>query len=174
MSCSDKTPDLTVVFATHNGAATLRRTLDSFAGLPAPAGGWKLVVADNASSDETPQILEDYKARLPLSVLPVPARGKNRALHAAVALFEGPLIVFTDDDVVAEPDWLLRLAEAAAAHPDYDIFGGRIAPIWPVEPPAWLAQAVPLPILYAVIGETEAREGPINPGMIWGPNMAGR
>lgn len=163
---------LTVTLATHNGAETLPTTLEAFTHLEEPEGGWKLIVVDNASTDGTAKILAAYGDRLPLTILNQPERGKNRALNLAIPHFEGDLVVFTDDDVVPETDWLVQLQKAADTHPDFDIFGGRIAPKWPYDPPDWLDQAVPLTIAFGLLGEKEAPEGPLNPGLIWGANMA--
>ncbi len=52
--------------------------------------------------------------------------GKSRALNAALRIAQGKLMVFTDDDVVPQPDWLSQLYSAAQRYPDVNIFGGQI------------------------------------------------
>lgn len=164
---------LTVLIATFNGAETLPTTLESFTRLELPEGGWKLIVVDNASTDDSAQILERYKGRLPLQVLHQPRPGKNAALNMALPHVDGELIVFTDDDVVPGRDWLRRLQEAAAAHPDFAIFGGRIIPRWPKQPSDWFLEEVPLAMAYAVT-TPEWTDGPISAGNVWGGNMCVR
>ncbi|MBP6035789.1 MAG: glycosyltransferase family 2 protein [Azonexus sp.] len=110
-------PALTVIAATHNGEPTLRRMLDSLLALEAPAGGWQLIFVDNASSDRTAAILGECRAKLPLTVLAEPGRGKNRALYRALQEPLGELVVFTDDDNLADPRWLIELQDCAAHHP---------------------------------------------------------
>jgi GT2 family glycosyltransferase len=50
------------------------------------------------------------------------------------------------------------------------VFGGAILPEWPVEPPQWILDSVPLSTVYAVT-DPDWEEGPIEPTCIWGPNM---
>ena len=165
-----------VLFSSHDGASTLPRMLDRCVSLSPVAGGFRIVAVDNASTDGTPGILDRYRSSLPLTVLAEPRKGKNRALNRALAYVmptagAGDLIVFTDDDVLPEPDWLARLDEAARARPDHDIFGGTIRPHWPaMPPPAWIAEwRVPVGEMYSV---TAQETGPVDASFVWGPNMA--
>lgn len=161
---------LTVLIATHNGAETLPRVLDAYTQLDGPPGGWKLVVVDNGSDDDTAAIVASFAARLPLLLIHEPRRGKNRALNRGLRELEGDLAVFSDDDSLPAPDWLLRLRAAAAAHPAYGIFGGAIVPRWDAPPGDWVP-ASRADALYAV-SDTAAVPGPCEPTRVWGPNMA--
>jgi len=162
---------LTVVIATHNGALTLPRVLDAYTRLDSVDGGWKVVIVDNASTDGTEGIIRAYAAKLPITYLFEPRRGKNVALNSAIALFEGDLVVFSDDDAIPQSTWLKRLKGCADENTDFDIFGGAIRPMWEVEPPDWVYRLVPLSLTYAIT-DANLANGPISPGLIWGPNMA--
>src|SRR5687768_1886205 len=163
-------PSVTVFFATRNRAQALPRVLAAFAELASPPGGWKLVAVDNGSSDSTAEVLRGFAGRLPLTALSCPAPGKNRALNLALPELRGDLAVFTDDDVLPDADWLLRLHAAAAAHPEADLFGGTVLPDWPSPPPEWLSeQAVEFSVLYA---QQRRPSGPCGFADIFGPNMA--
>lgn len=164
---------LTVLIATHNRANTLTRVLDSFCLITPPPGGWGVVVVDNASNDRSREILESYTNRLPLRVISEPRRGKNRALNTGLEFVEGDLVVFTDDDVIPERDWLIKLRRAADEQPRYSMFGGRIEAIWPYEPAEWIFRLVPLDSTYTVT-PADLEDGPCSPSLIWGPNMAVR
>ena len=164
---------ITVVFATHNGSETLKKTLESMEQLVAPGGGWKLIAVDNASTDNTADIIESFSNKLPLLILYQPRRGKNVSLNMAISYFEGDLIVFTDDDVIPMPNWLVAYEELAKAHPECTVFGGQIVPHWPGHPPEEIMNAIPLGAAYAVHPQNML-DGPVNTGMIWGPNMAVR
>jgi glycosyltransferase involved in cell wall biosynthesis len=163
--------------ASFNGAATLPAVLDAYCALQPPAGGWQLLVIDNGSTDATQEVLARYTLRLPMQTLYEPRRGKNAALNAglrrALANSATELLVFTDDDAKPDPDWLLRLAECAQAHPDYAVFGGSIVPDWSSPPPEWVLRLVPLGLTYGITAANQA-EGPVFPGLIWGANMAVR
>ena len=162
---------LTVVFSSFNGERTLETTLSAFCQLLAPAEGWKLIAVDNGSADRTMEILQTFAHRLPMQVLSVSSRGKNFALNEAIDHAVGDLVVFTDDDVVPDPDWLCELQDCARAHPECGIFGGPIVPRWPRPPEAWTLKDVPLGMVYAS-SDPGLKEGPVDVGFIWGPNMA--
>jgi glycosyltransferase involved in cell wall biosynthesis len=168
---------LTVTLATRDRADRLAPMLGAFARLVAPAGGWTLVIVDNGSKDHTADLLRRYRSILPLVVIEEPVAGKSRALNRAIGLCngepgKGELVVVTDDDVLPEPDWLIRYAEAAARHPEAAIFGGAVLPEWPQAPPAWLGAArINLAMLFALVNRPS---GPCDFGAIFGPNMAVR
>ena len=164
---------LTVVFASHNGADTLPTMLDSLTRLEVPRGGWKLVAVDNASTDATPEILAQFADRLPLQVLSHSELGKSRALNRGLDGIEGELVVFTDDDVAVRPDWLKRYRWLGKRAPGFFVFGGRIAPRWPVPVRSAILEGIPLAPAYAVHPDGVGA-GPVKPIMIWGGNMAMR
>jgi glycosyltransferase involved in cell wall biosynthesis len=163
---------LTVVFATRDRADALPRVLDAFAALLPPPGGWRLVVVDNGSADGTARVLEANAARLPLVAEHEPVPGKNRALNRGLGRIEGGLAVLTDDDVLPDRDWLVRMARAAADHPGATMLAGAIRPEWPGPLPSWLDPArLDFGVLYS---ELSLPAGPCGPDHVWGPNMAVR
>ena len=161
---------LTVVLSTFNGSATLPRMLEALGRLTQPSTGVEFIAVDNGSTDRTRAIIEQACASLPLRVLQQPLRGKNRALNLALSAAEGDLLVFTDDDTLPAPDWLLRLQQAAATESEFDIFGGAIRPDWPCPVPSWIQNGVPLGLTYGATRPEQAR-GEVFPGLIWGANM---
>jgi GT2 family glycosyltransferase len=129
---------ISVIMATHNGAATLPLTLDAFKALGLPASAVEIIAVDNASSDGTRAVLARYRDVLPLTVLVEPCRGKSFALNRALDAARGELIVFADDDILPEPQWLDAYREAAARLPAVDLFAGQVRHHWQKPPPRWL------------------------------------
>ena len=164
---------LTVLLATHNGASTLPRTLDAFRALQPPLGGHHFLIVDNASNDHTADILRQHGAGLPLQVLYCAERGKNKALNQGISSVQGDLVVFTDDDVLPQQDWLVKMAFAAAEHADFAIFGGHIVGDWPADIPEWIPRLVNLSATFGIT-PLELESGPIEAGQAWGANMAVR
>lgn len=162
---------LTVLFATWNRSAILRGVLEAYCKVEPPAGGWSLVIIDNASRDDTQTVIAEYLARLPITVLVETQPGKNAALNTGLAAAQGDLYVFTDDDVFPNQDWLCALRSAADARPDYNIFGGRILPRWEVPPPQWILDWVDLGPVFTLT-DPAWQEGPMEPWHVFGPNMA--
>jgi glycosyltransferase involved in cell wall biosynthesis len=163
---------LTVLLATRNRAQILREVLEAYCHLQVPISGWKVVVVDNASTDQTQEILASLSSRLPLRSVREPRVGKNFALNTGLNYVEGDLVVLTDDDVFPAPEWLISLRKAADEQPDFAMFGGVVLARWAVSPPAWVPW-VDIGAVYT-ISKSSLREGPIEPHDIFGPNMAVR
>ncbi len=168
---------LTVLMATYNGAGTLPQVLRAYMALRPPVGGWRLVIADNGSTDATAQVIAAFRGRLPLSYLCVARRGRSPALNGAVehALRSNgdgsELFVFADDDAMPASDWLCRLQDCARAHPGYALFGGAIVPAWREQAADWLLRLTPVGLTWGITSPA-LRDAPIYPGLVWGANMA--
>jgi glycosyltransferase involved in cell wall biosynthesis len=163
---------LTVLIATYNGAKTLTEVLSAYCALEPPDGGWKLVTVDNGSTDHTKEVIAAFRHRLPLTYLCEPKKGKNTALNTGLSSIEGDLVVLTDDDVLPRTDWLRHLRLAANSQPLHAIFGGPILPKWELPPEDWLVTWVPKGPTFSLLNSFD--EGPINPRLIFGGNMAVR
>ncbi len=64
------------------------------------------------------------------------ARGLSSARNTGVAATSADVVVFIDDDAVAEPGWLAALL-APFDDPTVAAVGGRIEPNWPSTRPRW-------------------------------------
>ena len=164
-----------LLFASHNGASrSLKQMLAQLPSVKAPNESLRVVAVDSASTDDTLNLL-DRSDDVFDQVLSTKQRGKNTALNLALdtvidELDDDELIVFTDDDVLPDLNWL-RAYEAAAAYlPQVDLFGGRIDPVFPEDIPHWLSALRPqFDVLFAAI---DLPTGPCNALHIFGPNMA--
>jgi len=127
-----------IVIPTFNRANDLRSTLDSLAGLKT-ASTWEVIVADNNSTDDTAEVVENARQRFPVPLRYVFEReqGRSAALNAGIRIATGTIIVTTDDDVRVAEDWLDRAAEALEEC-DCDYVGGRVLPLWGSPRPAWI------------------------------------
>ena len=81
--------------------------------------------------------------RLPLRALREREPGLSNARNRAVDEARGSHVVWTDDDVLVDGDWLASYAAAFGRRPDAAIFGGPIDPWFDGEPPSWLRTAFP-------------------------------
>ncbi|CAA9588984.1 MAG: hypothetical protein AVDCRST_MAG86-4287 [uncultured Truepera sp.] len=64
------------------------------------------------------------------------AQGLSGARNSGVAVAEGSVIAFIDDDAVAEPDWLEQLLKNYW-NPQVLGVGGGIGPLWPARKATW-------------------------------------
>jgi glycosyltransferase involved in cell wall biosynthesis len=163
---------ITVMFSTCNGGPDLKRMLDSLAQVISPPDGWELIAVDNASTDGSIELMRSYEGRIPVKVIQEPKPGKNRALNSALKEAKGDFFVFTDDDIIVRPDWLVKWHEVAKDQPGFSLFAGNTRPLWSLQPPAWMLRGVDVAVLYA--SHEGMQEGPCTAACMYGTNMATR
>ena len=130
--------DVSILFATRNRAAQLEQTLLQYRRLDLQGLDWELLIVDNGSTDATSDVIERMRVHLPILGLRAEGVGQNRARNVAMDRLSGDLVIFTDDDVLPEPDCVKAYLDAAARWPDDAIFGARIEPRFPEGTPAWM------------------------------------
>ena len=173
---------VTVAICTWNRAALLRATLEQMTRLEVPAGlNWELVVVNNNCSDETDTVLRAFADSLPIRRLYEPRLGLSHARNTAVREAVGEYIIWTDDDVLVDEQWLAEYHNAFKRYPEAAVFGGPIAPLFPTPPPEWLRRAWPQISRYYAIrdcpnggsGGSGAGPRPIAPNYIpYGANLS--
>ncbi|MCA1835885.1 MAG: glycosyltransferase, partial [Actinobacteria bacterium] len=117
---------VSVVIPARNAAAVIAGQLEGLS-RQEYCGAWEIIVADNASTDDTAAVAAGWAARVPeLRVISAAGRlGINHARNAGAAVARGDFIVFCDADDVATPGWLQGMVEATSradvvgGHPDH-------------------------------------------------------
>jgi glycosyltransferase involved in cell wall biosynthesis len=153
----------------------LAQTLEQMTHLVNPGAGWELIIVNNDSTDATDAVVAEFAARLPIRGVVEPERGLSNARNRAVAEAAGDYILFTDDDVLVDADWLVAYDAAFRAHPEGAQFGGPIAPWFEGTPPDWLRESFGhIGPAYAAIdhGEQPIRLDDAHP--VFGANIAVR
>ena len=122
--------DVTVVVSTYQRAHLLPDLVSSLLEQHA-APAHEVVVVDNGSTDDTPDVLArlveaDVSGRLRTHRIE-PNRGPARARNAGVELARGEVLAFTDDDCVVTPSWLRRLT-SPILDDEADVVQGRTEP----------------------------------------------
>jgi glycosyltransferase involved in cell wall biosynthesis len=64
------------------------------------------------------------------------SKGLSGARNSGAVVAQGTVLAFLDDDAIAEPDWVEKLA-ACYTSPNIVGVGGKIEPLWSVAPPSW-------------------------------------
>ena len=119
-------PNVSVIICTHNNVDSLARTLHAFQQIQVPEG-WnvEILVVDNASTDETADVVKAATFGLQTSYYFEPEKGLSRARNAGLAVASGEVILFTDDDVIPCSDWLEKMARPLLTR-QCDAITGRI------------------------------------------------
>jgi len=134
-------PPVTVVLLTYKRGEELVRCLRSL--LAQDYRPLQIVVVDDGSGDETPEIARRALADAPEGIeWRVEEHERNRGIGPArntgIAAATGEFIAFTDDDCVARPDWVTELVRPFDGAPDIAVTGGGIDE---PEDPTWVQRA---------------------------------
>jgi glycosyltransferase involved in cell wall biosynthesis len=105
---------------------------------------WELLVVNNNCTDDTDLIVTKYATMLPLRLLHEPKQGLSNARNCAITHARGDLLIWTDDDVLVEPTWLVEYLNVADQYPQAAYFGGTVDPWFAVEPPMWIQRNLDL------------------------------
>jgi cellulose synthase/poly-beta-1,6-N-acetylglucosamine synthase-like glycosyltransferase len=101
-------PSISVIVAAHNAGAALAPKLEATLALPYP-GERELLVASDASTDDTDAVAAGFAARGVRLVRSEPRGGKEAAQAAAIARARGEILVFTDVGAEVDPGALPAL-----------------------------------------------------------------
>lgn len=130
---------VTVAICTWNRARLLESTLTRLRELRIPEGiDWELLIVNNNCTDDTDEVIARHAHTLPIRRLFESKQGIAHARNCASRAARGELLLWTDDDVLVDLNWLAEYVKAANDWPDAVFFGGTIDP-WFVSPqPRWL------------------------------------
>ncbi len=119
-------PSVSVVVAAHDEEGVIEQRLANLLQLDYPADRLEVVVASDASSDRTDELVEAFAAREPrVRLLRCPRAGKVAAQNLAVRETSGELVAFSDANARWEPDALRKLVRNFA-DPDVAYACGRL------------------------------------------------
>ncbi|MGA8151705.1 MAG: glycosyltransferase [Terriglobales bacterium] len=133
--------NITVIICTYNRCQSLAKALDSVASSVLPDSvEWEVLVVDNNSSDQTSDIVEEFRRRYSgrFRYLFEARQGKSYALNSGIREARGEVLAFMDDDVTVQPSWLRSLTTPLQSK-EWAGVGGRILPAHTFSPPKWLA-----------------------------------
>jgi glycosyltransferase involved in cell wall biosynthesis len=123
---------ISIIICTRDRARALAETLRAIGEIALPsATACELLIVDNASTDDTAATVHATRPAnaLPIRLLREPRRGLAHARNTGLAAASGDVLVFTDDDVRPERDWLVRLSGPILAGQAEAVAGGvRLAP----------------------------------------------
>lgn len=119
-------PSVSVIVAAHNEEDVIRGRLENLLALDYPGSKLEIVVASDASTDRTDEIVQSIGASEPrIRLLACERGGKVAAQHRAVRETTGEVVAFSDANSVWAPD-VLRLLTASLADPEVGYVCGRL------------------------------------------------
>ena len=89
---------------------------------------WEIIVVDNNSQDDTGAVVEEFRTRAQVPVVRAfeAERGLSNARNRGLREAKGELLVFTDDDVVVDENWLMSIVGEFDADAALSLIGGRV------------------------------------------------
>lgn len=131
---TERAPDVSVIICTYTGERwdDLVAAVDSVRAQHSPPREIIVVV------DHNPRLYARVLSQIP-GVVAVPNyehRGLSGSRNSGIAVAQGTVVAFLDDDAMAEPDWLERLLRGYE-DPAVLGVGGAIRPAWLSGRPGW-------------------------------------
>ncbi|WP_158862423.1 bifunctional glycosyltransferase family 2/GtrA family protein [Leifsonia sp. AG29] len=102
MSQEPVPPALDIVVPVHNEQATLETSIERLHAYLTSAvpQSWRITIADNASTDATPELADRLAARLPgVVAVHLPLKGRGRALKTVWSASPAEVLVYLDEDL---------------------------------------------------------------------------
>lgn len=128
---------ISLIICTYNRAELLPNCLVHATAQSLPSGSYEVIVVDNASSDHTHAIVQQFPG---VRYLYCATRGLSSARNTGVTAARAPLVAFIDDDCLADPNLLAELVETFVRHPEAGCAGGAIDVCLPTPLPRWYSR----------------------------------
>jgi glycosyltransferase involved in cell wall biosynthesis len=135
----ESSPKLSLVIPTHRRPERCQRLLKSLCQQTLDPKLFEVIVVDDASGDETGDVLRRLVEELPFRLRPMQTernRGPGPARNLAWRAANAPIVAFTDDDCLPDPNWLEQGLKVMSSDPHLGVAQGR-------------TEADDLPLLYS-------------------------
>jgi len=128
-----------IIICTYNRSELLKDSVLAIQNQDYPSSNYEILVVDNNSTDDTRAVTELLAASSPVRTRYIfeKNQGLSFARNAGIQNASGEVLIFVDDDIAAESQWLNEMVRAFD-NPIVAAAGGPIRPIWPFEKPEWL------------------------------------
>lgn len=131
-----------IVVPTRNRSVDLRTALESIIN-QSFVGNYEIVIVDNGSTDDTAQVSQEWMGKVPNHITlkyyfeSVPGLLSGR--HKGAELSSGEIIIFIDDDIRADYNWLENVVKGFEIE-NVQMVGGPSYGIYEMDPPSWTEQ----------------------------------
>jgi glycosyltransferase involved in cell wall biosynthesis len=115
---SGSAPLVTGILCTYNRSALLRQVLDSLSRQTLPRDRFEIIVVDDGSTDDTRAVVNGFLEQLPVRCIYQDNAGLAAAKNRGISVASGGIVVFLDDDDIAEPHLLEEHLKTHRRYPD--------------------------------------------------------
>ncbi len=125
-----------IIIPTYQRPAFLLDALKNVRTQNFPADEYEIIVVDNTTIP-TPELASLCDSVQPLMCyIHEPRSGLHNARHAGARAAKGDILVYADDDVTCDANFLTEILKPYS-DPEVGCVGGKILPAWEVAPPEW-------------------------------------
>lgn len=119
---------ISVIIPTYNRVKYLSLALDSLVSqnFNFSKDNFEVIVVDDGSDEDYSQVIQAFESKLNLQFLRQGHGGVCKARNAGIAVANGEVLAFFDDDAVADSNWLMTIVEATTIEP---LIVGRVKPL---------------------------------------------
>jgi len=103
----DQTIKVSVIIPTHNRSDALARTLDHLS-KQRFEHAWEAIVVNNLCTDDTDDVVRGQRFPVPLRLVREDKPGASAARNAGARAALGECLIFLDNDILVEPDFVQR------------------------------------------------------------------
>ena len=132
---------LSIIISTYNNAQSLVRTLASVAEQEADKSVWECVVVNNASTDNTEALFQEFASQhqeLNLRLVNEPKQGLSYARNCGIAESKGDILVFIDDDETVNREFVSAYIDIFDNHGAF-VGAGAVVPRYDSARPKWMS-----------------------------------
>jgi len=171
---------ISVIIPTFNRSSFLKDALESICDQNIRPDEYEIIVIDNGSTDNTKKVVNRIRQRNRKNYIKYiyePEPGLLAGRHRGAFEANGDILVYVDDDIKADKEWLKVIKKTFDTYPDVQLVGGKILPEFEIDPPDWIRFFWSDNRLSNVCGELSLLDlgnkvCNINPNFIWGANFS--
>lgn len=138
-------PDISVIICTYNREEYLVEAMRSLVEQDFDKNRFEVIVVNNNSKDDTEKVCKEFIESHPecqMHYYNETEQGSSAARNNGARHAKGSLLIFMDDDAIAEKDFLKNTWQFHSANPGIHGFGGRIIPRYIPAEPEWMSHYV--------------------------------
>lgn len=140
--------NIKILIAFHYLSDTIEKTVESILAATIPDDTTvTLVLVENGKKQRYKQIFKSMGGSFPIGIcyLYHPKTGKSKALNVAIKAFDNnDFILFTDDDIVVNSEWIVKYSRAVKKSSGNFIFGGASKCYFEKKPSPDIAHLLPI------------------------------
>ena len=171
---------ISVIIPTRNHSNSLKKTVASVISRTISPEEFEVLIIDNGSTDDTKEVVEKLikeNSKYTIRYIYEPIPGLLSGRHRGALEAKGNILVYIDDDVEADKNWLQAIKDTFEKYPNAQLVGGKNLPKFEVDPPEWILRMWNKNKTYKILSDLSIldlgdEEKEVSPLYVWGLNFS--